>query len=500
MPMARATDEEVAAEWMRFRDLTTAGRSAEAYALADQLVAGCDDPLRLGQALIEKLVAMINMGEAGDRRATAAILDAIQEALSRVDTHWRLTGEFYVLSGVVAYANGSLGTAVTHLVRAERTLRRMTELNVAAADTWHDLSSAYSAMGFHAKAIDAMHRGRQVCVRAGVTEAICACLEAQVRAAVAEDHEGRTEEAIRGLEAAVRFGAKMADDLNAMDTGFFGYAAARLRVLGVATEPIAVPDPGDDPSLVQTERLRAACDAIASGDPGKGLELLADVAGPIEVFGAAEVHRLRSIAHSARGDHAAAVVAERTVMRLTAQSEHEVRNRYLGSVGATLDQEGLRKVAAQHADAAMSDPLTGLPNRRHLEAFIAGLAARRMPAIVGLLDLDRFKAVNDTHGHPTGDIVLQRVAGILAGNMRPDDLLVRYGGDEFVVVLPSTSLAQASRIGRRMAEAIGAHDWRSVAESTPVSISFGWAPLGDSIAAALHAADRDLYRHKRARP
>jgi len=96
--------------------------------------------------------------------------------------------------------------------------------------------------------------------------------------------------------------------------------------------------------------------------------------------------------------------------------------------------------------------------------------------------------------------VLQRVAGLLAGNMRPDDLLVRYGGDEFVVVLPSTSLEQAARIGRRMAAAIGAHDWRSVAESTPVSISFGWAPLGDSITTALHEADRDLYRHKRARP
>lgn len=495
--MGRATEDRVAAEWLRFLDLTTAGRSAEAYALADEIAAGCDDPLRVAQALLEKLVAMLNMGTADDRRATASILEAIQESLSKVDPHWRLTGEYYVLSGVVAYGNGSLGTAVTHLVRAERMLRRMTELNVAAADTWHDLSSAYSAVGFHAKALDAMHRGRQVCVRAGVSEAICACLEAQVRAGVAEDHQGNTEEAIRILEAAVRHGTKMAGDLSAMDTGFLGYAAARLRLLGVPTDHVAVPDPGDDPSLMQAEQLGAVCDAIAGGDPGKGLRLLEEVDGPIEVFGPAEVHRLRSIAHSARGDDRAALAAERVVMRLTAAGENEVRSRYLGSVGATLDQEGLRKMAAQHADAAMSDPLTGLPNRRHLEAFIAGLAERRTPAVIGLLDLDRFKAVNDTYGHPTGDMVLQRVAGILAGNIRPHDLLVRYGGDEFVVVLPATSVEQAAHIGRRMSEAICSHDWRSVAESTPVSISFGWAPLGESLTASLHEADRDLYRHKR---
>src|SRR3954447_9905406 len=127
----------VAAEWVMFRQLTTAGRSAEAYALAERIAAGSDEPLRVGQALIEKLVSMINMGQLDDRRATAAVLDAIQEALGRADPHPRLTGEYYVLSGVVAFGNGSVGTAATHLVRAERVLRRMTELNVAAADTWH---------------------------------------------------------------------------------------------------------------------------------------------------------------------------------------------------------------------------------------------------------------------------------------------------------------------------------------------------------------------------
>ncbi|WP_051367303.1 GGDEF domain-containing protein [Hamadaea tsunoensis] len=497
--MAGPQDDPIAAEWLIFRDLTTAGRSAEAYTLADEIIAGTVDPLRVGQALIEKLVALLNLGQADDRRATAAILDAIGAALAQAPRHPRLTGEYHVLSGVVAHENGSLGTAANHLVRAERVLRRMSELSVAAADTWHDLSSAYSAMGFHAKALDAMRQGRQLCVRANITEAICACLETQVRAAVAADHQGCTDIAVRDLEAAVRFGRASAADLNAMDTGFLAYAAARLCVLGVPTEAIAPPDPGEDPSLIHAGQLRAVCDALSGGDPDRALQLLDDVSGPIDVFGAAETHRLRSIVESARGDHAAALAAERLAMRLTTTPEREVRSRYIGSVGVTLDQERLRKMAARHADAALSDPLTGLPNRRRLEAFIAALAARRVPAVIGLLDLDGFKAVNDTHGHPTGDLVLQRVAGILARNMRPDDLLARYGGDEFVVVLPSTTVEQAYQIGRRMTAAVDAHDWQALARSTPVSISAGWAALEDDLAAALRVADQELYRNKRSR-
>jgi diguanylate cyclase (GGDEF)-like protein len=489
----------VAAEWVTFRDLTTAGRSAEAYELAERIAAGSDDPLRAGQALIEKLVSMINMGRLDDRRATAAVLDAIQDALSRADPHPRLTGEYYVLAGAVAFGNGSVATAATYLVRAERMLRRMTELNVAAADTWHDLSSAYSEMGFHVKALDAMRQGRKLCARAGVPEAICACMEAQVRAAVAADHVGATDDAIADLSAAVHFGRSVAGDLNAMDLAFLGYAVGRLRVLGVPVADFPMPEPGDDPSLLHAAALRAACDAIAEGDPDGGLRQLDEVGGPIEVFGAAEVPRLRSLAHAVRGDYASALSAERAAIRLASAADEQIRNRYISAVGATLDQERLRHLADQHADAAAKDPLTGLPNRRRIESFVAELSARRTPAVVGLLDLDGFKAVNDSHGHPTGDLVLQRVAGLLAQNMRSDDLLARYGGDEFVVILPSTSLEQAYGVGMRMALSVRGHDWQALAESTPVSISVGWAPLEGNLVEALREADLDLYINKRAR-
>ncbi|NUR50542.1 MAG: GGDEF domain-containing protein [Hamadaea sp.] len=498
--MARPTDDPVAAEWVTFRCLTTAGRSAEVCALADRIVAECDDPLRVGQALIEKLAAMINLGQVNDRRVSAAALDAIQEALGRAEPHLRLTGEFYVLSGVVAYANGSLSTAVTHLVRAERLLRQMTELTVAAADTWHDLSVSYSTMGFHAKALDAMRQGRRLCRRAGLPEALCACLESKVRAALCEDHHGRTDQAITGLEAVVRFGHAHAADLGALDVGFWAYAAARLPTLGIPVPAVAVPQQGSDPELSHLSQLTAACAAITGGEPDKALDLLTGVTDALDVFGAAEIGRLRSIAYAAQGDYRAALAEERAAMAAAATGDRELRQRYLGSVGMTLDQERLRKMAQQHAVDARSDPLTGLPNRRHLEAFVAALAVSRTPAVIGLLDLDRFKAVNDTHGHPTGDLVLQQVAAILARNTRPDDLLCRFGGDEFVFVLPTTTLDQAVRIGHRITQAVATHGWQTLAESTPVTASIGWSWLTDGdLVAALREADRELYRHKRAR-
>src|SRR5262245_37796319 len=121
--MTRELDR-VAAEWEVFRDLTSAGRSAEVIALADRIVAGSGDPPRIAQALIEKLVAQLNLRETAH---LGPLLDDITEALRQAPLP-RLTGEFHAMAGLIAHEQGSLSLAVTHLVKSERALRRMTEV------------------------------------------------------------------------------------------------------------------------------------------------------------------------------------------------------------------------------------------------------------------------------------------------------------------------------------------------------------------------------------
>jgi len=149
---------------------------------------------------------------------------------------------------------------------------------------------------------------------------------------------------------------------------------------------------------------------------------------------------------------------------------------------------------------AITDPLTGLYNRHKLAESLETECERAVrygrPVSMIMMDLDDLKLVNDTHGHPGGDVVLQKVAEAIRGHIRRLDLPTRYGGDEFLVLLPETSLVDAERVAQRIS-----HEVRKIrAGELPVTASVGvvdWGPGYGSSQEFLSAADQALYQAKR---
>ncbi|HET7702346.1 MAG TPA: GGDEF domain-containing protein [Candidatus Limnocylindrales bacterium] len=174
--------------------------------------------------------------------------------------------------------------------------------------------------------------------------------------------------------------------------------------------------------------------------------------------------------------------------------------------GASVEASAALSRAYSHRQAeerASTDGLTGLPNRRYFDEFCALLARRRRAEdSVGVLmvDIDKFKALNDRHGHPVGDEVLRAVAGAIVGAVREDDVPARYGGEEFAVLLRNPTPAVAVEVGERVRAAVGALDLTR--HGVPgVSVSVGAAVATDPdepITRTIEQADRALYEAKRA--
>ncbi len=174
------------------------------------------------------------------------------------------------------------------------------------------------------------------------------------------------------------------------------------------------------------------------------------------------------------------------------------------------ERQGVVRSAGEFADAhrrliqvALTDPLTQLPNRRHgldyLNTEWETARANNLPLSLMMLDIDHFKQVNDTWGHAAGDAVLRRLADLLRAISRAEDLVFRYGGEEFAVVLPGADLATAVKVAERIRRLISVETFEWEEWIIPVTVSLGVASvtpaLGDSHA-LVEAADAALYQSK----
>ena len=154
-------------------------------------------------------------------------------------------------------------------------------------------------------------------------------------------------------------------------------------------------------------------------------------------------------------------------------------------------------------ELATHDRLTGALNRHAalplLEDQVQMAQRKKTASAVAMIDIDHFKAINDRHGHLAGDAILRQVVTTIEACVRPTDKLARYGGDEFLLLMPATALIDARHVVERLREAVARIDWQGSAPGLQVSISIGVTEVAakDSAERALARADAALYDAKR---
>ncbi|WP_027575254.1 GGDEF domain-containing protein [Bradyrhizobium sp. WSM1743] len=165
----------------------------------------------------------------------------------------------------------------------------------------------------------------------------------------------------------------------------------------------------------------------------------------------------------------------------------------------------IERLRNEVADLALLDDLTGVANRRHLLQRLTEECARSgrsgAPFSLLLIDLDGFKTINDTHGHAAGDACLKHFTLMAQTRLRPGDMLARTGGDEFCIVLPSSSLREAATIARRVLEVCRQDAARCTGSDIPIAISIGVAQwdrgIGEFPDRLMANADHALYAAKK---
>lgn len=228
------------------------------------------------------------------------------------------------------------------------------------------------------------------------------------------------------------------------------------------------------------ERLAMLARRIEEGDEGVTLEV---GAGSVE---------LRHLVDALRGMAATLIHRREALEASNRDLEHKVAER----------TAELARLNDELRDQARRDALTGLPNRlaaneRLRDEFVRMRRSRKGYAVL-VADIDHFKRINDSHGHPAGDAVLRHVAAVLKAALRESDFVARFGGEEFLLLLPATSVDDACRVGEKIRRAVEASPTAAVGVVT-MSIGLAMAqPDHEDEDVAVRLADTMLYEAKRA--
>ncbi|HEY6746857.1 MAG TPA: GGDEF domain-containing protein [Mycobacteriales bacterium] len=447
--------------------------------------------------------------------------DALQAVQGRLtDAGLAAQARFHATAGCAAYWFGDHDTAIDETVLALAVLGEAPpSAERALATASSGLTLAYCRL--FPLAAEVLGQALDVAAEVGLPAARihCQAQYVQLTWGMSLDHLGLSEQrdrcwaaVVRHHEAAVAAPADLPDVMLAMSHAERALLAGRLGDVRTARDRLrdaaAVPAGERSPTL---RRLLVHAEGAALFAEGRLDEARRTLLGlwesvrhrqvPVRTD---DVPLLLARVDEAAGRPADALGWYKIVYDRYGRTQQESWQARETAARLRVEQEALLRRSRELEADTRTDPLTGLPNRRCLDADLATLIpavqAAGEPFALAVLDVDRFKSINDEYGHPVGDEVLRILGRVLRERCEDCARSARYGGDEFVLCLPAPLDAARATVAAVVAEVAGQR-WGDVAPGLRVTIGWGIAALGpdDTATSLFAAADRELLAAKRGR-
>lgn len=510
--------------------------SVTAMALAEHI----DDPLLTARVEYADAVARL-FGEKelpAPYRRLRALSERFGSLGSDVDTAW--------CDHMAAVALEYLGDPAGSVLLLERALTSFRRAGDVAGEA-RCLNTVGVGEGYVGRRAEALVSFRRATDMADLAGAVATGVLARMNAASAAVELGQRAMAGERFDESYPLLAQADAELSALAKGLpeLGFRVLAPRVAAVRAVTLLYLGRRSEALMLADEALRlgelAASDEAVAGTSVHAAEVYLALARPgraRDLFGAAlatyeqwglhfeTARALRGLvaAQEALGDipaayalHKRLLTVELALREATVDRENEVIAARLELAWAGIDSATTRlgsiQLARQNSQLeaerrsfehlAHTDPLTGLANRRHFDAQLSRLVVRaglsRRPLGLVLLDIDRFKEINDRLSHVIGDTLLTRVADVVARHCRLGDVAARVGGEEFALVLPGAQLAAVRAVAERVRVAVADIACGDLDEGLRVTVSAGVAALrpGQTASAMFNAADMALYAAKR---